>query len=121
MPETAVITVYGIPNCDTIRKARRWLTDNNIDHHFHDYRKAGIDAELLRSWIETLGEWQNLVNRRGTTWRKVDDETRNGLDANRAIALMIEQPALIKRPVLVTGKQVLVGFDEARYREVLSR
>lgn len=114
------LVVYGIPNCDTLKKARRWLADNGIDHRFHDYRKDGVDEVMLGGWISSLGDWNGLVNRRGTTWRKLDERVRDTLTEGAAIRLMVEQPALIKRPVLVVGETVLVGFDEARYRELFS-
>jgi arsenate reductase len=106
-----MLTIYGIPNCDTIKKARRWLADNNIEANFHDYRKDGIDRALLESFEANLG-WQALLNKRGTTWRQLDEETKNNVDRDSAIALMLEHPAMIKRPVLTDGTRFLVGFAE---------
>jgi len=120
MTAASDVVVHGIPNCDTMKKARRWLTENGIEHRFHDYRKDGIDEAMLERWITTLDDWGVLINRRGMTWRKLDESLRETLDRDAAIRLMIEQPALIKRPVLTHAAQVLVGFDEARYREMLS-
>ena len=93
-----MVTLYGIKNCDTIKKARRWLEANNIDYRFHDYRVDGLDSELLNDFINELG-WEALLNTRGTTWRKLDETTRNKItDAASAAALMTEMPAIIKRP-----------------------
>lgn len=95
-----MITLYGIKNCDTIKKARRWLEEHGIDYRFHDYRVDGIDLPLLNTFIAELG-WQPLLNTRGTTWRKLDEGDRSGItDADSAAALMVEQPAIIKRPLL---------------------
>ena len=113
-----MITLYGIPNCDTIKKARRWLDTNNVDYRFHDYRKDGIPPALLKTWAGELG-WEALLNRRGTTWRKLSESERDGINKTRAIALMAQQPALIKRPLLDTGRQKLLGFDEDEYRKLL--
>lgn len=110
--------LYGIPNCDTIRKARRWLEDHQLDYQFHDYRKQGVSKSLLQGWIKKAG-WEALVNRRGMTWRKLPDEVREKIDQTRAIELMLEHPALIKRPVLVTENDLLIGFDEKNYQQRL--
>lgn len=113
-----MITVYGIKNCDTIKKARRWLEAHGIDYRFHDYRADGIDAAFLNTFIAESG-WQPLLNTRGTTWRKLDEATRNGItDAASAAALMTEMPAIIKRPLLcATGKPMLLGFSESSYQQ----
>lgn len=110
--------LYGIPNCDTIRKARHWLDDHQLDYQFHDYRKQGVSKSLLQGWIKKAG-WEALVNRRGMTWRKLPDEVREKIDQTRAIELMLEHPALIKRPVLVTENDLLIGFDEKNYQQRL--
>lgn len=111
-------TMYGIKNCDTIKKARRWLEAHQIDYRFHDYRTDGLDDALLQTFIDSLG-WEPLVNKRGTTWRKLDEARRDAID-NSATAktVMLEQPALIKRPLLVTedGK-TLLGFSEESYQQ----
>ena len=112
------ITLHGIANCDTVRKARRWLDGNGVGHRFHDFRKDGVDETMLRGWIATLDDWGELVNRRGTTWRKLAEGQRADLDEDRAVALMLEHPTIIKRPVLVRGERVLVGFDEVMYRKL---
>jgi arsenate reductase (glutaredoxin) len=113
-----MLTMYGIANCDTIRKARRWLDENDIEYRFHDYRKDGIDENQLRAWAEELG-WENVLNRRGTTWRRLSESKREGLDHERAIALLLQYPAMIKRPLLDTGRQRLLGFDVGHYQQVL--
>lgn len=107
--------VFGIPTCDSVRNARRWLEDNKIQYKFHDFRKDGLDAQRLARWIEQVG-WEILLNRRGTTWRQLPAEQRETIDAQRAQALMLEQPTLIKRPVLATGPHLEVGFDADRYQ-----
>ncbi len=106
-------TMYGIPNCDTIRKARAWLAARGVDYAFHDYRKAGADAALLEGWAAQVG-WEVLLNRAGTTFRKLPEADKAGLDRARAIALMVAQPSLIKRPVLVAD-EIVVGFSPERY------
>lgn len=111
--------VYGIPGCDTIKKARRWLADSGIEYTFHDYKKSGIDTERLSTWASQVG-WETLLNRRGTTWRKLDEAVRDGIDEARAIELMAEHTSLIKRPVVETGNQLLVGFDQTTWTEQLA-
>lgn len=110
--------VYGIPNCDTIKKARQWLQAHELEYQFHDYRKDGVDASQLQQWARQVG-WESLLNRRGTTWRKLDEKTRDSINESSAIKIMLEHPAIIKRPVLVTGKKILVGFNEAEYNNLL--
>ena len=112
-------TLYGIRNCDTIRKARSWLDANGVVCRFHDYRTDGIDDVPLGRWVERLG-WERLLNRSGTTFRKLPEEVRSSLDTPRALALMREHPSAIRRPVLVDGKTLLVGFDPATYAAALS-
>ncbi|QMI06059.1 ArsC family reductase [Citrobacter sp. RHB25-C09] len=113
-----MITLYGIKNCDTIKKARRWLESQNIEYRFHDYRVDGLDNALLETFINELG-WEPLLNTRGTTWRKLDDATRNSItDAASAAALMTEMPAIVKRPLLCApGKPMLLGFSESSYQQ----
>lgn len=108
------VTVYGIPNCDTIRKARRWLDDHGVAHTFHDYRKDGLEPALLAELIERTG-WEMLLNRAGTTFRKLPEEERTDLDRERATALMLAQPGMIKRPVMIVGDRAEVGFKPDRY------
>ncbi len=108
------VTIYGIPNCDTMKKARAWLAEHGIDAHFHDYRKQGIDRARLAAWCRELG-WEKVLNRAGTTFRRLTDAQREGLTEARAIALMLEQPSLIKRPVLDAGGRLLLGFRPESY------
>ena len=102
-------TIYGIPNCDTMKKARTWLEGQGVAYDFHDYKKAGISAEKLDAWAYAVG-WELLLNKAGTTFRKLPDSDKAGIDRAKAIALMVEQPSLIKRPVLEYPGGVLVGF-----------
>jgi arsenate reductase len=113
------LTLYGIRNCDTVKKARAWLAAAGVDHHFHDYRVAGLDEALLANWVKALG-WEVLLNRAGTTFRGLADADKANLDATRAMALMLAQPSLIKRPVLERGDTVLVGFKPDIYARELS-
>jgi len=112
-----MIKLYGIPNCDTMKKARAWLAAHGIDYQFHDYKKAGIDEATLRGWIDQVG-WEPLLNRRGMMWRKVPDEVKASIDEASAIVLMLETPSIIKRPVLDTGKGLHVGFKPEQYEEI---
>ena len=107
-----MITVYGIKNCDTCRKALKWLAAEGIEHRFHDFRVDGLDPASLSSWVAAAG-WEKLLNRRGTTWRNLSDSEKDGVDEARAKALMEDNPTLIKRPVFEAGGQVLVGFSDA--------
>ena len=109
-----MIKLYGIPNCDTIKKARKWLKDNGIDYEFHDYKKLGVPEKELKTWVKQVG-WEVLLNKRGTTWRKLDDSIKDSVDEKSAIKLMIDNPSIIKRPVLVNEKLLLVGFKEDDY------
>ena len=111
---TPPLTVYGIPNCDTVKKARNWLTEHGLAYRFHDFKKQGVPAELLPGWIVSPG-WELLLNRKGTTWRKLDEATRLAVvDAASATALMLAQPSVIKRPVVVwPNGPISVGFDAA--------
>lgn len=113
-----MVEVYGIPNCDTMKKARRWLEDNGVEYSFHDYKKQGIDEKMLRGWVKQVG-WEILLNRRGMMWRKLDDQTRDNIDEASAIRVMLETPSIIKRPVLVTDSgELRVGFKEAEYQSL---
>ena len=107
-----MITVYGIKNCDTCRKALKWLEAEGVDHKFHDFRKDGLDPASLSTWVSEAG-WEKLLNRRGTTWRNLSDAEKDGVDEAKAEALMVDNPTLIKRPVFETGKSVIVGFGTA--------
>lgn len=112
------LTLFGIPNCDTVKKARAWLDARGVAYAFHDYKKAGVDAATLSGWAKDVG-WEVLLNRAGTTWRKLPEETREGVDEARAIALMVDQPSLIKRPVVTGGTRLLVGFKPAEWEAAL--
>ena len=109
------ITVYGIKNCDTMKKARTWLDQHGVQYDFHDYKASGIDRERLEAWCKKVG-WEVLLNRSGTTFRKLPDADRANLDEHKAVALMVAQPSMIKRPVLEGGARLLVGFDPAVYQ-----
>jgi arsenate reductase len=109
------VTIYGIKNCDTMKKARTWLDKAGQTYDFHDYKTAGIDRARLEGWVGKVG-WETLLNRSGTTFRKLPDSDKAGLTENKAIALMMEQPSMIKRPVLeLPGGKLLVGFKPAEY------
>ncbi len=108
------ITLFGIRNCGTMKKARAWLDAHGVAYVFHDYKTAGIDDARLRDWIGRVG-WEALLNRAGTTFRKLPKSDRVDLDADKAVALMLAQPSMIKRPVLDTGATLLVGFSAERY------
>jgi arsenate reductase len=114
------VTMYGIRNCDTVKKARAWLDRQGIEYQFHDYKAAGIDRERLEGWCGKLG-WEALLNRAGTTFRKLPDPDRQGIDARKAVKLMLAQPSMIKRPVLEAGGHLLVGFKPDAYEALLSR
>ena len=113
------VTIYGIKNCDTMKKARTWLDKNEVEYAFHDYKTAGIDRERLERWSRKAG-WETLLNRAGTTFRKLPDAEKTGLTAARAVALMLAQPSMIKRPVLESGGKLLVGFKPDAYRAALA-
>lgn len=110
-------TLYGINNCDTIKKAKKYLSDNNIAFTFHDYRKDGIDHEMVNEFAQHI-DWQQLVNKRGTTYRTLTDEQKNSLTEQTAVELLVQQPAMIKRPVLITNGQYHLGFKAAQYDEI---
>ena len=114
------VTVYGIPNCDTIRKARRWLDEHGVAYVFHDYKKAGIERAKLEAWTEKAG-WETLLNRAGTTFRQLSETDKSGIDRRKAIRLMLAEPAMIKRPVVERGGTLMVGFDLARYAQFFRR
>ena len=113
------VTIHGIKTCDTMKKARAWLDAQGIAHAFHDYKTAGIDRAMLEGWVRALG-WEALLNRAGTTFRKLPDAEREGLTEARAIALMLAQPSMIKRPVLVAGDRLLVGFKPDEWARSLA-
>jgi len=109
--------VFGIANCDTVKKTRRWLEDNGVDYEFHDYKKLGVSVGQLKTWCDAHG-FEALINKRGTTWRRLDESDRENLNQQKAIKLMQANTSLIKRPVTEHGKTRLVGFDETQYAEV---
>ncbi len=111
------IILYGIRNCDTVKKARSWLDSRQIEYVFHDYKTAGIDTDRLQRWCKELG-WETLLNRGGTTFRQLPKADQQGLDAAKAVILMLAQPSMIKRPVLDLGRQRLVGFKPELYEVV---
>lgn len=115
------ITLYGIPNCDTVKKARAWLDANGVAYAFHDFKKAGLDADTVRGWLRHAN-WDELVNRKGTTWRALPEERKAAIvDADSAIALMLEQPSVIKRPVLAMADDAHVGFSAERYQRLFDK
>lgn len=109
-----MITVYGIPNCDTMKKARKWLEENGVEYMFHDYKKTGITKSKLKDWCNKV-DWELLLNRRGTTWRKLDEDTKANINKTHAINIMAENTSIIKRPVIEVGDNLLVGFSEDEY------
>lgn len=112
-----MVTIFGIKNCDTVRKARRWLDGHAVEYRFHDVRADGLSRAQLEGWVQTLG-WEDLLNRRGTTWRKLPESVRNNINKRAAIKLMLEQPAMIKRPVLDLGNGLHLGFSEDAYNDL---
>ena len=114
-----MLTIYGIPSCDTCRKARRWLTENGREHEFHDLRKDGLDLQMLQRWAQML-DWQKLLNRRSVTWSRIPEVDRADITMNSAMALMLDQPTLVKRPVLECGDLVVVGFSPASYEKLFT-
>jgi arsenate reductase len=108
------VVLYGIKNCDTMKKARAWLDLHGVAYSFHDYKTAGIDKNRLQHWAREVG-WERLLNRSGTTFRKLPDAEKAGLSEAKALALMLAQPSMIKRPVLETGNKLLVGFEPKLY------
>ena len=110
--------IYGIKACDTMKKARTWLDEHGVRYEFHDYKAAGIDAASLKRWSAQVG-WETLLNRSGTTFRKLPEAQKEGLDERKAIALMVAQPSMIKRPVLEVSGKLLVGFKPEIYEKTL--
>lgn len=113
------ITLYGIKACDTMKKARSWLDEHGVSYAFHDYKVSAIDAPSLQKWCDEHG-WDKVLNRAGTTFRKLDDAQKQDLDQARAIALMLAQPSMIKRPVLDLGNRTLLGFKPELYAQALA-
>jgi arsenate reductase len=113
-----MITLYGIRNCDTVKKARTWLETRGVPYEFHDYKSAGIDEPRLRGWVTELG-WERMLNRSGTTFRKLPEGDKQGLSEDKAVTLMLAQPSMVRRPVLDLGDRRLVGFDPETYAAAL--
>lgn len=113
-----MIKIFGIKNCDTMKKAFKWLDDNNIDYDFHDYKKLGADGDVLKIVIKEHG-WENALNRRGTTWRKLDDTTKETMNEESALATALDNPSIIKRPIMVYKNKTYLGFKADEYQEIL--
>ncbi len=111
-------TLYGIKNCDTVKKARKWLDSHEIAYTFHDFRSDGLDEDLINHFSERLG-WETLLNRRSTSWRQLTDQQKNNLCGKSALQLMLKTPTLIKRPILETDGQMIIGFNTEHYQKVL--
>ena len=114
-----MITLYGIPNCNTVSKARKWLTENNIEHQFHNFKKEGLEQKTLDTWLDALG-WEVLLNKRGTTWRKLSDDNKADIDRNKACQVMLDNTSIIKRPVMDNNGVFSVGFKEQQYQEIFN-
>lgn len=112
-------TLYGIPNCDTVKKARKWLDAAGIGHQFHDFRKDGLTADQVKPWVDALG-WETLINKRSTTWKALADDVKQTINDSNVVALVLEHPTLIKRPLLEHGSQPQVGFKPAQYEAVFA-
>jgi arsenate reductase len=117
---TKTVTLYGIKNCDTMRKARAWLDEHGVAYAFHDYKSEAVARAKLEGWVKEAG-WETALNRAGTTFRKLPDKDREGLTEKKAIALMLAQPSMIKRPVLEAGSKLIVGFKPELYSAVFAR
>ena len=113
-----MITLYGIKNCDTVKKARRWLDEHDIDYQFHDFREDGLEPRQVEHWLGELG-WEELLNKRSTSWKALPAETRDAMDDEAALQAILEQPTLIKRPLLDTGHERFTGFSAASYQTIL--
>ncbi len=116
----SAVTLYGIKNCDTMKKAMTWLNEQGIEYTFHDYKKAGIDADTLENWLEKVSH-EVLINRRGTTWRKLSDEDKADVDNAKAVTLMSANPSLIKRPVLDVDGNIHLGFKADEYASLFNK
>lgn len=112
-----MLTLYGIKNCDTVKKARRWLEDHGVEYQFHDFRQDGLDKKLLSSWVDDLG-WESVLNKRSTSWRNLSEKDKNITTDAQAIKLLLANPTLIKRPITQGDKILLIGFKEAEYKKL---
>lgn len=111
------IVMYGIPNCNTVKKAREWLESNQLDYVFHDYKKQGVPEGNLQAWVDAFG-WERVLNRAGMTWRKLNDAAKEAVTSNeKAMALMVEKPSIIKRPIVEVDGHMLLGFKETEYQQ----
>ncbi len=115
-----MLHLYGIRNCDTMKKARTWLEQQGLEYEFHDYKTVGVDPVQLSAWADELG-WEALLNRKGQLWRKLPEEVRTQVDKTRALDLMLETPGMIKRPLLDLGDRRILGFSEERYAEIFAQ
>ena len=115
-----MIKIYGINNCDTMRKARRWLDEHGVEYRFHDFKKQGLEKSLLLQWEAAVG-WETLLNRRGMMWRKLTPQIKGNIDQASALAVMLETPSIIKRPVLDRGGEIHVGFTEQNYGQLFGQ
>ncbi|GGF70782.1 ArsC family reductase [Alteromonas lipolytica] len=113
------VVMYGIPNCDTIKKAKNWLTEHDISFEFHDYRKQGVPQDVLEQALAELG-WEQVLNKRGTTYRQLSDDQKASLSAATALPLLTDNPAMIKRPLLAVNGQLHLGFKPAQYQEIFN-
>ena len=112
-------TLYGIKNCDTMKKAFKWLEANNINYEFHDYKKSGLPEDLAKDWLASEG-WEQIINKRGTTWRKLDDDVKNSMNDTQALAVMLDNPSIIKRPLMIKDGEMTLGFKDADYQTIFS-
>jgi len=113
-----VITIYGIKSCDTCRKARKFLSERNIEYNFHDLREDGLDSQMLERWMRRM-DWERLMNKKSLTWRKIPEVDRNDMTREKALAAMIDNPTLVTRPVLETENFIAVGFSEKRFSDFI--
>ena len=114
-----MLTLYGIPNCDTCKKSRKWLDANSVEYRFHDLRVDGLDKSMLARWARQVA-WQKLLNTRSTTWRGIEEHEKQDMNEKRALALMLEHPTLVKRPVIEDGNQVIVGFSADNFDDTFN-
>ncbi|MCW9030362.1 MAG: ArsC family reductase [Gammaproteobacteria bacterium] len=112
-----MLKLYGIKNCDTVKKARRWLENHGVDYQFHDFRQDGLDKKQLTAWVEKLG-WESILNKRSTTWRSLSDEEKNISSNSQAIKLLLANPTLIKRPIAQNSNVLLIGFKDVDYKNI---
>lgn len=112
------LTLFGIKNCDTMKKAMKWLDDNGVAYHFHDYKKEGVPEHRLRQWLEALG-WETVINKRGTTWRKLDDVVKESMNTEKAITVAMDNPSIIKRPILQNDTIITAGFNADEWTDTL--